>query len=253
MTVFSSVANGFFSWLVGLIPEDAPLARWQYLYLLTGSLNVLFSIFMVIFLPDSPMNARFLSLEERWHAVQRLAENRTGIDGIKWRWDQAFEAATDVKIWIMFFFNIAINIPNGGLITFGAIIIRNLGFDAQTSALLSMPNGVISSISGFLASYCAAKWTGRRTFVVMIAACFPLFGTALVYGLPRSNMGGQLFGLYMMYCYWGMYLFPQARNIANCCISSFLRHCRFTSPSKYRRQYQEGRHIRDPPPRVWHR
>ncbi|KAM6522824.1 hypothetical protein FALCPG4_012437 [Fusarium falciforme] len=27
MTVFSSVVNGFLSWLVGLIPEDAPLAR----------------------------------------------------------------------------------------------------------------------------------------------------------------------------------------------------------------------------------
>ncbi|KAI8659163.1 MFS domain-containing protein [Fusarium sp. Ph1] len=216
MTVFSSVVNGFLSWLVGLIPEDAPLARWQYLYLLTGSMNVLYSIFMLIYLPDSPMNARFLSVEERWHAVQRLAENRTGIEGNKWKWNQAFEAVLDVKIWIMFFFNISVNIPNGGLITFGAIIIKNLGFDPQKSALLSMPNGIISSISGFIASYCAAKWVGRRTFVVMIAISFPLLGTGLVYGLPRSNIGGQLFGLYMMYCYWAPYVaaisLPQANT-----------------------------------------
>ncbi|EEU38145.1 uncharacterized protein NECHADRAFT_47932 [Fusarium vanettenii 77-13-4] len=216
MTVFSSVVNGFLSWLVGLIPEDAPLARWQYLYLLTGSMNVLYSIFMLVYLPDSPMNARFLSVEERWHAVQRLAENRTGIEGNKWKWDQAFEAVMDVKIWIMFFFNISVNIPNGGLITFGAIIIKNLGFDPQKSALLSMPNGIISSISGFIASYCAAKWVGRRTFVVMISICFPLLGTGLVYGLPRSNIGGQLFGLYMMYCYWAPYVaaisLPQANT-----------------------------------------
>ncbi|KAK7407835.1 hypothetical protein QQX98_010006 [Neonectria punicea] len=216
MTVFSSVVNGFLSWVVGKIPEDAPLARWQYLYLITGSMNVLYSLFMAICLPNSPINARFLTLEERWHAVQRLAENRTGIDSNQWKWDQAWEAVLDVKIWIMFFFNIAVNIPNGGLITFGALIIKNLGFDAQTSALLSMPNGVISSISGFIASYCAAKWHGRRTFAVMIATLFPLFGTALVYGLPRSSTGGQMLGLYLMYCYWAPYVtaisLPQANT-----------------------------------------
>ncbi|KAK7211263.1 hypothetical protein V2G26_018441 [Clonostachys chloroleuca] len=116
----------------------------------------------------------------------------------------------------MFFFNIAVNIPNGGLITFGALIINNLGFDAQTSALLSMPNGVISSASGFLASYLAAKWQGRRTFVVMLAPLVPLLGTALVYALPRSSTGGQMFGLYLMYCYWAPYVtaisLPQANT-----------------------------------------
>ncbi|KAK7211264.1 hypothetical protein V2G26_018442 [Clonostachys chloroleuca] len=85
MTVFSSVVNGFLSWVIGKIPPDAPLARWQYLYLLTGSMNVLYSIFMIFYLPDSPINAHFLTVEERWHAVQRLAENRTGIDSSTWK------------------------------------------------------------------------------------------------------------------------------------------------------------------------
>ncbi|CAH0022158.1 unnamed protein product [Clonostachys rhizophaga] len=192
MTVFSSVVNGFLSWVIGKIPADAPLARWQYLYLLTGSMNVLYSIFMIFYLPDSPINAHFLTVEERWHAVQRLAENRTGIDSSEWKWDQAWEAILDAKIWIMFFFNIA------------------------TSALLSMPNGVISSASGFLASYLAAKWQGRRTFVVMLATLVHLLGTALVYALPRSSTGGQMFGLYLMYCYCASYVtaisLPQANT-----------------------------------------
>lgn len=254
MSVFSSVVNGFLSWLIGLIPEDAPLARWQYLYLLTGSLNVLYSIFMLIYMPDSPINARFLTVEERWHAVQRLAENRTGIDGSKWDWDQAFEAVMDVKIWIMFFFNISVNIPNGGLITFGAIIIKNLGFEPQTSALLSMPNGVISTISGFIASYCAAKWVGRRTFTVMIATCFPLFGTALVYGIPRSHVGAQLFGLYMMYCYWGKPV-PLLANLTptNEFSDSTIRYCHLPSSGQHSRQHKEGRHLRHSSARLRHR
>lgn len=34
----SSVINGFLSWAVGHIPESAPLAIWQYLFILTGKL-----------------------------------------------------------------------------------------------------------------------------------------------------------------------------------------------------------------------
>ncbi|GJP94194.1 MFS transporter [Aspergillus niger] len=33
---FSSVINGFLSWAVGHIPDSAPLAIWQYLYLIVG-------------------------------------------------------------------------------------------------------------------------------------------------------------------------------------------------------------------------
>lgn len=32
----SSVINGFLSWAVGHIPSSAPLAIWQYLFLITG-------------------------------------------------------------------------------------------------------------------------------------------------------------------------------------------------------------------------
>lgn len=32
----SSVINGFLSWAVGQIPDSAPLAKWQYLFLITG-------------------------------------------------------------------------------------------------------------------------------------------------------------------------------------------------------------------------
>lgn len=125
---FSSVFNGFFSWIVGRIPESAPLARWQYLYLITGTVNITYSIFLLFFLPDTPMNARFLTESEKYYATQRLAENRTGIaDKAQWKWSQAREALLDVKVWLIFFFNIAINIPNGGLLTFGSIIIKNLG------------------------------------------------------------------------------------------------------------------------------
>ncbi|TVY49056.1 putative transporter [Lachnellula occidentalis] len=200
----SSVVNGFLSWAI--VPKTAPLAIWQYLFLLTGSVSMLYSLIAFIYLPDDPMNAPFLNAEERYQAVARLAANKTGIVNRTFKKDQAIEAFLDPKTWILFFFNIAINIPNGGLTTFGAIIIAGLGFSGVNASLLSMPTGVMSTLSAFIFSLIAAKWHNRRCLVTIIACCIPIIGTAVVYALPRSNQGGQMVGLYLLYTYFGPYV-----------------------------------------------
>ncbi|KAJ0317093.1 hypothetical protein Brms1b_005126 [Colletotrichum noveboracense] len=213
---FSSVFNGFFAWLVGKIPDSAPLLKWQYLYLLTGTINVLYSIFIWFTLPDSPMNAHFLTDEQKYYATKRLAANRTGIANKVWKWDQVWEALLDIKIWIIFVFNIFINIPNGGLVNFGSIIINNLGFTSLEASLLTMPFGVLATSSAWAFSYLAARWHNRRTLVACIALLLPILGTALVHGLPRTNIAAQMVGLYFMYFYWPPYVvgisLPQANT-----------------------------------------
>jgi predicted MFS family arabinose efflux permease len=144
------------------------------------------------------MNAFFLTERERYHAVQRLAENKTGITNRQWKWDQALEAIIDPKTWTLFFFNIAINIPNGGLTTFSGIIINNLGFSAVNTSLLNMPTGVMSTLSAFAFSWIAAKWSNRRCLVTMLASCVPAIGAIIVYTLPRSKIGGQMVGIYLV-------------------------------------------------------
>lgn len=138
----SSVINGFLSWAVGQIPASAPLAKWQYLFLITGqyssrclitaskiykvnelrgddwawtgSISLTWSIFAFLYLPDTPMNAWFLNEQEKYCIITRLAENKTGIVSKTWKREQAVEAIIDPKTWIIFLFNIAINVPNGG-------------------------------------------------------------------------------------------------------------------------------------------
>lgn len=202
----SSAVNGFLSWVVGHIPDSAPLSIWQYLYLLVGSISMIWSGFVFIFLPATPMDALFLSKEEKVQWVRRLAPNKTGIVNKTWKWDQAIEALIDPKTWIIFFFNIAINIPNGGLITFNAIIIKNLGFTSVQSSLLSMPTGIISTIAAFIFSTIGAKWNDRRCLVTIFACCVPIVGTVILYAVPRTAVGPQLLGLYLGYTYFGPYV-----------------------------------------------
>ncbi|KAF5004130.1 hypothetical protein FDECE_9344 [Fusarium decemcellulare] len=202
----SSVFNGFLSWAVGHIPESAPLAIWQYLFLLTGSVSMAWSIVAFIWLPGTPMDAFFLTEREKHHMVNRLAANKTGIVNNVWKWSQVKEAVIDPKTWLLFFFNIAINIPNGGLVTFGGLIIQGLGYSGVDASLLTMPTGVMSTISAFAFSLLSAKWKNRRCLVAMMACLVPIVGTAVVYALPRSNLAGQMVGLYLLYTYFGPYV-----------------------------------------------
>ncbi|KZZ88165.1 Major facilitator superfamily domain, general substrate transporter [Moelleriella libera RCEF 2490] len=215
---FSSIFNGFFAYLIGQIPATAPLARWQYLYLLTGSINVLWCVFLFFTLPDNPMNAHFLTEEEKFHATKRLANNRTGIatKDSRWKWDQALESVLDVKVWLVFSYNLAINIPNGGLATFGSIIIKNLGFTALEASLLTMPFGLFCTFGAWIFSTFAANWTNRRTIVASIACLFPITGTIIACTIPGSVVPAQMIGLYLMYLYWPPYVvfisLPQANT-----------------------------------------
>lgn len=144
------------------------------------------------------MKAFFLTDREKYHAVQRLAENRTGITNREWKWYQAREAAIDPKTWILFVFNIAINIPNGGLTTFSGIIISNLGFSDVNTSLLNMPTGAMSTLSAFVFSWLAARSGNRRCLIAMLALCVPIVGAILVYSLSRSNIAGQMVGIYLV-------------------------------------------------------
>lgn len=200
----SSVINGFLSWAVGHI--DAQLAIWQYLFLIVGSVTFTWSLFVLWYMPATPMDAKFLTEEEKYHMIRRVAENKTGISNKEWKWYQVKEAFIDPKTWIIFFFNIAINIPNGGLTTFNGIIIANLGFTSVNASLLSMPTGVMSTLSAFIFSYIGAKWHNRRCLVTVAACIVPIIGTAVVYAVDRGNVAGQMVGIYLLYTYFGPYV-----------------------------------------------
>lgn len=69
-----------------------------------------------------------------------------------------------------------------------------------------MPTGVMSTIASILFSWIAARWTNRRCLVAILAACLGIIGAIIVYTVPRSNIGGQMVGIYLLYTYFGPYV-----------------------------------------------
>lgn len=99
---------------------------------------MVFSVVVFIWLPDSPMKARFLTHEEKLIAIERLRMNQQGIASGKWRWDHVWECLIDPKTWIWFSLLTAVSIPSGGITTFGPLIVRSFGFSSFQAILFNM-------------------------------------------------------------------------------------------------------------------
>ena len=96
---------------IGFIKEDT----WRYFFWITGAITFVWAIIVGIFLPDNPVKAKFISEREKAISIDRMRADQTGIENKTFKRKQMIEAFSDPKTWLMFFFNIWIVIPNGGL------------------------------------------------------------------------------------------------------------------------------------------
>ena len=156
--------------------------------------------------PNNPLEAKWLSGREKLMIIQRKASDNTGIESKVFKKEQLWEAVMDPKTWLIWFAIVALQVPNGGLTTFNTLIISGLGFNSLQTSLLAMPPGAMSTLSGIGLSFLAATTRKYRTVVVAVSILLPLLGAILCYSLPRSNLAGQLVGLYILYTYWAPYV-----------------------------------------------
>lgn len=94
-TIIGGALNYGFAQITG-----GSLARWQYIYLLAGSLTIIFGV-ACFAVPNSAVSAWFLSAEDRVVAVERLRKGQTGVRCQKLKGAQILEAALDIKIWLV--------------------------------------------------------------------------------------------------------------------------------------------------------
>lgn len=90
------------------------IAPWKLLYLILGALAITCGVVLVIYLPDSPVNAKFLSEEERIAALERVRLDQAGTNNKHIKRYQVVETFKDIRTWIMFLIIMCIGVPNGG-------------------------------------------------------------------------------------------------------------------------------------------
>lgn len=108
MNGITAIVGSLFTYGLGHI-ESRVMFKYQIIFLFCGLLTVVYSAIMLIFMPDSPMEAKYLEEREKVIAVERLRANQMGVASRSWRWDHAWETLLDLKTWCWFVAIIAIS------------------------------------------------------------------------------------------------------------------------------------------------
>ncbi|KAJ4345101.1 hypothetical protein N0V95_005914 [Ascochyta clinopodiicola] len=191
------------------------LSPWQYMYIVAGSITVLWAVVILFFMPPDPIRARGFSDRERYIAVARMKENNSGVRNKHFKVAQVWESLYDVKFWLIFSIAFLMMIANGPVSSFIPIIISGFGYNRLNSLLLTMPAGAIIGTIELTAPYFAYKFPGIRTWLIVLCQCGTMTASILLWRLPRGEKGGLLFGCYILASFGGGYAVLMGLQIAN--------------------------------------
>ncbi|KAI8210622.1 putative transporter [Colletotrichum sp. SAR 10_76] len=212
--------NGFSLIIMALIGyglsavEGSSIAPWKILFLVLGLITALTGAFNLWYLPDNQANAKFLDDRQRLIAIERIRDNFQGIGNRVWKWDQFREAFRDPRTYLYALFSFLMNIPNGGITTFGSIIVNSFGFNARLSLLLGAPSGLFDIGGKLLFTWLSDKYMDRTLFA-FVAIMFPLIGGIMMITIPLSSKGALLLGYWMISVSgssWGLVMVAISNN-----------------------------------------
>uniref|UniRef100_A0A093UZW9 Putative transporter n=1 Tax=Talaromyces marneffei PM1 TaxID=1077442 RepID=A0A093UZW9_TALMA len=218
-------ANGFGIALGGLLGYGighirGALPSWKYEFLIIGALCSAWGIVMILFLPDSPVTAKGLTLRERRIAVERLRVNQTGIENKHLKPYQIWEAFTDYKLYMFFFLGVVCNIPNGGISNFGTIIIQGFGFSTLVTTLMQIPYGVIIALSILLCVFLNDRFENKRCIFILVFLTPNITGAFGLRFVPLDQKVGRLICYYLTGPYNAAFVLVLSMQIANTAGSS---------------------------------
>ncbi|KUL85747.1 hypothetical protein ZTR_08472 [Talaromyces verruculosus] len=192
-TGLSTCFTGSIGYAIGFIKTDN-FQIWQSFFWICGALTITYGLVIGIFLPDNPVKAKFINQREKAIAIDRVRVNQTGIENKTFKKEQFIEAFCDIRVWLMVLFNLWISIPNGGLTNFSPLIVSGLGYSAQRSSLLTIPNGVIQTASSYICNggvFLALKFYPKyhfRGISIMFGIIVGLIAAVFLYTLPLDAL-----------------------------------------------------------------
>ncbi|KAL8282526.1 hypothetical protein RB597_009981 [Gaeumannomyces tritici] len=178
-------------------PNGPTLTGWRAMFVALGCITVAIGLFTFFFLPDTPMQATWLSDGEKVALLKHVSVNQTGIQSRQFRPKEILEALMDPQLYLMLLSVILLSVSSGVITTYSATLIRNLGYDPKTAALMNMPSGVVSIFFTLLVGYGIRHQSHRWAWI--IGCIIPaVTGGALMSFLPTSNRSGILAGIYLV-------------------------------------------------------
>lgn len=216
------------------------LKNWEILFLTYGCITVVWGIFVIFYVPDSPMTAKCFSEMDKKLMVERVRSNQTGIQNKKFKKEHLIEAVKDPQTYCFFFIQLLTALPTSGLGAFANIIIASLGFSVLETQLLAMVLGAYLIVLLLSSAYFSKKFSQNIYF--MIGYIVPsIIGTVVLMTVTyteydigsyqyKLRTGVLLFCYYLTLSFWGVAnlgLSLLSRNVAGQSKKSVVTTCNF--------------------------
>ncbi|OAP65297.1 MFS transporter, ACS family, allantoate permease [Fonsecaea erecta] len=193
---FASIFGGLVAYGIGEIQMPA-IAHWRLLFLILGSITAAYALLLYLFLPDAPDKAVFLDEKQQQVALKRTIENKTGFkDNDDFVPAQVIDALTDPQLWPLVLYTISVNLANGGLTSFGALVIKGFGFSTLKTLLVQMSQGATQLVFILLTSTLATLLPSARLVLMIMNTLIAMAGLIMVYECKSraARMGGLCLG-----------------------------------------------------------
>ena len=198
------IVGGLLAYCFSLLGRGRAITGYQAIFITYGTFSVFWGLFVVWYLPDSPMRAKCFSEEDKRLMVERVRTNQTGLQNKKFRKEQAIEALKDPQIWCYCLIQICTTLPTSGLGAFYNIIIKGLGFTTLETQLLAMVLGAFI-IAILMSSTWLVNKTKQNLIVIGIYLIPSYVGTIVLMTVPNTGMAtkvGLLISYYIVLSFW---------------------------------------------------
>ncbi|KAK7413282.1 hypothetical protein QQX98_007870 [Neonectria punicea] len=203
----------------GIAHIGGRLQTWRWLFIIFGLITLAWALVLILFLPDTPEEARFLNERQRADAVERIRSNRTGIKNNHFKWDQVREVVTDRNVLLLMLYQLVFSITNGAFTTFSSLVMAGFGFSTFQVYLLNIPMGAILAMFALGSSFLCSRFNGYRTIIGACLSLISLLGSILVRFGP--NQGSRLLGLFLFVAFAAG--FPIALSMISSNVAGFTK------------------------------
>ncbi|KAK5172974.1 uncharacterized protein LTR77_003096 [Saxophila tyrrhenica] len=181
--------------------EGGALASWKYLFLLEGSLSVIFAVIAFIFLPYSAAHARFLNEDEKKLAFYRIQVDSSAIVNEKFNLREASRILLQPTSWVILCIEICLGVPLQGVSLFLPQIVARLGYSTVQTNLHTVAPNITGAVMLLLLAF-ASDYTRWRFPFVALGFFFTFMGFIIYASIDVvTNLKVAYFACFMMT--WG--------------------------------------------------
>ncbi|KAJ3486072.1 hypothetical protein NLG97_g6685 [Lecanicillium saksenae] len=202
---FGQIVGGVVSWGFQHVAPGAGLAGWRIMFVALGCLTVVIGLSVIAFIPDTPMQAKWMTVTEKVALLKHVSVNQTGIRSNRFRLKELIEGLLDIQIWLQILITVLFSVSSGVITTYSVMLIGQITHDpkktpaqnSQHAALMNTPSGAVSTFFILMIGYGVRKNAHRWMWI--LACIIPaIIGGALMSFLPKTNHTGLLAGIYLV-------------------------------------------------------